>query len=106
MGTIIQIEQEYVTVKFDDGNIRKYLKENFVYEPRLNRRVSLNNYGMLVDVESQKESEHNKNIFIVVLVVIIGGFLFYCFISTAIGFGNAVESCIDNCDSGTLENCD
>ena len=106
MGTIIEIEQEYIIVKFDDGTTRKYLKENFVYEPKLNSRVKLDNYGMFVDVEREKESEHNRNILIVILVVIIGGVLLYLFIGSAIGVGNEVSSCIDNCDSSTFESCD
>ena len=98
MGTIIEIDKDYVMVKFDDGNIRKYLKENFIYEPKLNKVVKINNYGMLVDIEREQESNHIKNILILILILVIGGILLYLFIRSAINFGNEVMSCIEGCE--------
>lgn len=99
MGTIIEINDNVVIVKFDDGHIRKYLKENFIMEPELNKNIQLNNDGTISIIDIK-----NRNIFklmialvgsIIFLLIIIFGI--YNFISCAIDTGNEMSSCISTC---------
>ena len=97
MAVITEITEDHVMVKFNDGSTRKYLKANFAYEPKVDRKVYLNNYGMLIDSEKERERRNKRDIIIIIIVLLIGGTILYLLIRGAINVGNGVASCLQEC---------
>ena len=90
MGIIIEIENQYVTVKFEDGSIRKYLKENFVNKPEVNDVVEMNNDGIFMKKDLKKSNKEIKTkiVLLGILILVLGTF----FVSTAIFVGKGIKN--------------
>lgn len=97
MGIVIEINDNIITVRFEDGSCRKYLKENFIREPFLNQKVQLNVDGTLIDLNEKNKKTKKYTIiltcFLVVVIVLLG----IGFVSCAVNVGKEINSCVTNC---------
>lgn len=97
MGEVVEINGNIITIRFQDGSCRKYLKENFIREPFINQKVQINSDGTLIDLDEKNKSAKKMTTILIIFIIIITIGLGVSFISCAISAGRNVNSCITDC---------
>lgn len=71
MGVIVEINGDIISVRFNDGCIRKYSKDNFIFNPVLNHVVQIYNDGTIVDLDERNKSDKKSKKMVLVVSIII-----------------------------------